>query len=760
MTIVTHQRRDSMKIVFSSIRNNGIFESDFSHLLAQNGTIEFKRMQGSGGIAVVYAPNGTGKTSLANLLDMDASAENISFVATDEQGNTITPETKAFHVIQDQLNRNVIRGKTTDYLIGAQIRREYELRDRINSSFLNAYDQLASKYKTEFKVTKVGDYLLTQMQSLQDTMHQAAFQYVRSIVNTKQHGKDIDRSAFVAFIRNENNRAAISELDTAKRTFIIEDLSKPKVVEKILSINPNEIIADTNSVLVERHDDAIGILKKYHSLENCIVCDNDSFDGNALLERKKENRKLIYDNLDKKTKDILDKIVYDSSLVSSDPFEIKKIVGTFIADGDSTDLIRLQSELKTYVDSLGNEMIDALLHCFDGTNFFNDFDEHAELVERQPQLDSEELLFIENVISENVGKDITIVRDEDNDKNYKLKIGDKDLLGTDRKDMELSTGEQNFISLAFELLLARHSDKDYIIMDDPISSFDSVYKNKIAFCIIKFLENKKQIILTHNTDLIRLLDVQLNNCFNLYILNNVHNGTNGFISVSEKEKNLLINLHQLILLFQNKQNKLAEAIHDKRQFLMAMIPFMRGYAHISLDPDDYYGQLSNIMHGYGTGSLDVIPIYNSLFGNVFDGTEIISVTDILNIDCNNLNVLDKTYFPLLADTLEQTLVYYHLRMKVEKELVDIFNIHTDDMTMLNQIIQRAFRCRDTDPNYERMREFRVFFTSRKTLLNEFNHFEGNMNIFQPAIDITKTALQKEIEEIEAKLTEVRSYIVT
>ena len=117
--------------------------------LAQNGAIEFKHMQGSGGIAVVYAPNGTGKTSLANLLDMEASAENISFVATDEQGNTIAPETKAFHVIQDQLNKNVIRGKTTDYLIGVQIRREYELRDRINSSFLNAYDQLASKYKAD-----------------------------------------------------------------------------------------------------------------------------------------------------------------------------------------------------------------------------------------------------------------------------------------------------------------------------------------------------------------------------------------------------------------------------------------------------------------------------------------------------------------------------------------------------------------------------------------------------------------------------------
>ena len=64
----------------------------------------------------------------------------------------------------------------------------------------------------------------------------------------------------------------------------------------------------------------------------------------------------------------------------------------------------------------------------------------------------------------------------------------------------------------------------------------------------------------------------------------------------------------------------------------------------------------------------------------------------------------------------------------------------------------------TDSNYEKMREFRVFFTSRKTLLNEFNHFEGNMNIFQPAIDITKSALQKEITEIEEKLIDIKTFM--
>ena len=747
-----------MKIIFSSLKNSCIFEDDFTHLSEHNGTIEFKRMQTSGGIAVVYAPNGTGKTSFANLLSMEVSEENSSFSATDEHGNVITPETKSFHVIQDQINRNVIRGETTDYLIGAQIRREYELRDKINSMFKTAYEKLSSKYKTEFKVSKVRDYLLVHLQSLQEQVYQEAFQYVRSIVNTRQHGKDIDRTGFVEFIRNEGNRPHIFELNEEKKLFVISDLSKAKIIEKILSINPDEVVTDTNVVLVEQHDDAIVILNKYHSSDSCIVCDNPSFNGDILLERKKENRKKIYDNLDDKTKDILDKIVRDSSISSSDPFDIKRIVGAFIAGEDSISLFELQQELMTFINSIENEMVDALFHCFDGTSLFDDFDEYAQLVETQPQLDSEELLFIENVINENIGKDITIVRDEDNDRNYKLKIGNKDLLGTDRKEMELSTGEQNFISLAFELLLARHSNKNYVVMDDPISSFDSVYKNKIAFCIIKFLENKKQIILTHNTDLVRLLDVQLNNCFNLYILNNVHDGENGFISVSEREKKLLINLHHLVALFQNKDNQLIGTIHNKKQFLMSMIPFIRGYAHICLDSEDYYGKLSDIMHGYGTQSLDIVPIYNKLFGDVFEGTEIIGVTDILELDCNSLDILDKELFPLLADTLEQTLIYYHLRMKVEKELVDIFGLHPDDMTMLNQIIQKAFRCRETDPNYEKMREFRVFFTSRKTLLNEFNHFEGNMNIFQPAIDITKSALQKEIREIEEKLVEIKNFM--
>lgn len=54
------------------------------------------------------------------------------------------------------------------------------------------------------------------------------------------------------------------------------------------------------------------------------------------------------------------------------------------------------------------------------------------------------------------------------------------VVGLDRSEMHLSNGEQNFISLAFALLLARNSEKEFVVLDDPISSFDSVYKNKIS----------------------------------------------------------------------------------------------------------------------------------------------------------------------------------------------------------------------------------------------------------------------------------------
>lgn len=737
---------------FKKIKKDNIFQAEYEDLDSTgNSAIEFKmQAHANGGIAVIYAPNGTGKTSLTEVLASSKATDNQHFIA-EYNGQVINEESGEFHIIGDQISRNIIHGNASDYLVGANIRREYELKKRISEGFKETFAQIASSIKKEYKVSKIGDFLLTRIANDKSVI------FLKDIIKTQTRGKNIAHDEFIELISSVSkanfNENAVEE----KIQFIINDCAGEKIVQKIIALSFENISCNTKIMEIEQNDDAIPLLRKYSNYHMCVLCDNDNIDPEELLTKKIENRKKVYESLDKQTQKILDEIVNSNSLKTSDPFEIKKIITEFIVGNDINGVNVLLGELNQYLDGVASMIQDKLLSCFDGSSMLKDYEEYKNILEQQPQIDSEELLFIKEVISENIGPEISIIRDEENDNNFKILLAGDDFLEVDRKDLHLSTGEQNFISLSFELLLARRSDKEFVVMDDPISSFDSVYKNKIAYCIIKFLENKKQIVLTHNTDLIRLLEVQQNSCFNLYMFSNTMGGNNGFVRVNEDEKGILINLYKLIGLFQNKDDMLVPYIEEEKQFCISMIPFMRGYAHICNDSSGIYEILSGVMHGYEQKTVNISQIYKSLFGYQFTHDILVSTDDILNIDCANINVINKEKYPLLAETLKQTIVYYHLRMKVEKELVDTFSIqiNIEDPPMLNQLIMKAFRANNSDVNFEKKREYRVFFTSRKTLLNEFNHFEGNMNIFQPAIDISTVALKREIVSIENKLLEMK-----
>jgi hypothetical protein len=86
-------------------------------------------------------------------------------------------------------------------------------------------------------------------------------------------------------------------------------------------------------------------------------------------------------------------------------------------------------------------------------------------------------------------------------------------------------------------------------------------------------------------------------------------------------------------------------------------------------------------------------------------------------------------------------------MSVERALVQKYNINTDKFCKLTQIITESFRGAGQSEI-----ENRMFFLSRKTLLNEFNHFEIDMNVFQPAIDITTATLRKEYDDISSRIS--------
>jgi len=156
------------------------------------------------------------------------------------------------------------------------------------------------------------------------------------------------------------------------------------------------------------------------------------------------------------------------------------------------------------------------------------------------------------------------------------------------------------------------------------------------------------------------------------------------------------------------------------------------------------------MHGYNNNTVNIASIYNDLFEtDVIENDYNISAMDIISYVVDSAEIILKIdRFPLLNKTLMHTFTYLFLRLSVEKKLVDKYSIDTNEFDMLTSIIIAAFPSNQNDLSTT---ENRVFFLSRKTLLNEFNHFEMDMNIFQPAIDITNKNLNKEKREILEKL---------
>jgi hypothetical protein len=281
-----------------------------------------------------------------------------------------------------------------------------------------------------------------------------------------------------------------------------------------------------------------------------------------------------------------------------------------------------------------------------------------------------------------------------------------------------------------------------VVIDDPISSFDSIYKNKVVYAIVKMLNHKKRIVLTHNTDMLRLLESQYSYCYKLYLLNNTDGEENGFIALNRKEQEMMINLEKLLSAF---RNSIFPHIQNAELFLISMIPFMRGFANI-INHTATYNDLTQLMHGYMTDKVDISKIYTSLFGTdggVLPASYEISISDILSKTVDSGHILDHTEYPLLDKTLRHSFTYLYLRLLVEKALVKKFGIDTTKKRQLGEIISTSF----PDENDVAQMRIRMRLTAKKTLINEFNHFEGNLSIFQPAIDITDQALGKERTDI-------------
>lgn len=726
----------SKKLEFKKIEYKNIFCEEFKELTSNN-EIEFRKK-----IAILYGPNGTGKTSLSKVLASNNQDENMSFEVKFKESNNID-KSKIFHVISDQNSRNIIRGEAKDYLLGDDIEKEERLAKEIENGFNAMCNSIRSNLKNRFKIS-------TKTHKLIDTLTDNDIKtFISNFANSKYKVDEIDKEDYINKVKSLNKETSSFDEENEIYKFILENSKDAKsIIYKINNLKLEDIKQNIKIREIEENDEAIKIMNKFSYKNQCVVCDNEKYERDKLLEKKKNNKENIEKHLDDKTKKILGGIVNIVKEQHIDPLSIETILLTAIKTGDTREVENLKSEVSRYIEEIHKELVNLISNSLDDT-LVNSYDEYKKLIESQFQISEEDELYLKDVISDNIGREININRDENN--RIKITLGDNEILGTDRDELGLSTGQQNFISLSFELLKAKKSKCKYIVLDDPISSFDSIYKNKIAFCIIKFLEMKHQIILTHNTELIKLLEFQAQGCFELYIFNNTESAVNGFIKINKDEQELLLKLNKLLDLF---RGDIWTYVKNKELFLMSMIPFMRGYANI-IGNSTVYKQLCKVMHGYEVDYVDIGGMYKLLFGGQEEELNI-STKELLELNLENIEIVDNEKYPLLNKSLYHTLSYLFLRLKVEAKLCSLENNkvlneinegkvrHGESYSgkTIQQIIDGVFDRRDQTKVKER-----VFFTSRKTLLNEFNHFEGNMNIFQPAIDITDKALEEEKESI-------------
>ena len=152
------------------------------------------------------------------------------------------------------------------------------------------------------------------------------------------------------------------------------------------------------------------------------------------------------------------------------------------------------------------------------------------------------------------------------------------------------------------------------------------------------LKDKKCLILTHNLDLVRLLNAQYLDCFHFYIMNNTEGEENGFIELKRKERNILTNITDLIQTFREDIFNYLN-IENSKLYFISMIPYMRGYALITNNTNKEV--LTKLMHGYGD-NIEMDKKYNlkEIYYNLFQPYSykfnslkdcLISKKDILNL---------------------------------------------------------------------------------------------------------------------------------
>lgn len=281
-----------------------------------------------------------------------------------------------------------------------------------------------------------------------------------------------------------------------------------------------------------------------------------------------------------------------------------------------------------------------------------------------------------------------------------------------------STGELNLMVFTFSIYKFIASNKRVLIVDDPLSSYDISNQYRIMFDLVEASSNGKTvIILTHNIDCINIANTQHRNIFKYkYIekLNNILYLKNIVLN----ENDSVINIENLINYVSATDNK------DK-------------YFKLLIEREEDLDSPKNLVFHYDesyTHNFEGVDLTNDYFVELIDNLE---ENTILNNSFEQ-NSIDKIFYMTA------------IRVWIEKQFY--LNSPNDDslkQKTFGKKIEYMFP-RNQQSRWNGSENItRKYLMSKKTMINQHNHYKSQILPFNYALNITLDELIKEILDIKS-----------
>lgn len=555
-----------------------------------------------------------------------------------------------------------------------------------------------NKLKISIRTTDI-EKLKIEKQELIDSLELKAKAF--KIHDITSSTKASDYSDYCKEAYNENEKALLGFASTGLEVLLEYkyEIKKKFILQNAKDLHNLKIQGDElNDIRNKYISDAIKLLEKAVEVDDtvCPVCGYDH--GRSILETYQTRKKLFESNLNKLI-DEYRKITQESKdTVYNDILEMMNfvydndindiVVTNYILIGNNKDNIAKLANVKSKIEEINKKISDLEV---ERTTFFNNLYDNWDKI-----------------------KPILVKVFKDDKINISINSNEKTIiLNLKREAKTYSTGELNYIVFLLNVLEFEYSNKNTIIIDDPLSSFDIKRQYEIAFDIIsRLIGNKKNVIIfTHNINLVNIINSQYPSLFKYKVIDMIDNILSVYdINLPKKES--ILNIENLVANISktNKLKKWIELLINKD----------------SWKDDCEYHQVFHYDESY------TCPL------NGCNNDELVKL-----IDSFNGKFIGLTFDEL---SIEKIVYLTALRVWIEKQMKDNFKGSFLGINQLFPKIDYYFNHKEMWIN--NLNVDREDLMRKKVLLNQNDHYKSQIIPFQYALSVSCDDIISELIEIK------------